>query len=328
MDAPMLSVCMMTYNHAPFIEQSIQGIINQQVDFKWEVIIAEDCSTDGTRAIVERYAQQYPDLIKVILQPKNVGAAQNFADLIAMPEGKYIAYLEGDDYWTDPHKLQKQVDFLEANPDFAICFHNTQVIYQDGSREPSLFNHNQKEVTTFEDIATLNYIRTVSCVYRNKLFSELPDWYYKQKIGDWTLHLLNAQHGKIKYLDDVMAVYRVHSGGSWSMKDWKYWFIHSIEAMEQCRAYFAPRGTESFNKFIYAHAMQLCYAYFDEGDFKEFRKYYRKSLKAGGEMSLRTRLGLVARYIASHHELSALTFTGILTKLRTYKSRQAQNTQC
>lgn len=304
MSNPLLSVCLITYNHAGYIEQAIQSIISQQVNFTWEVIIADDCSTDGTREIVEEWAKRYPQLIRLILQNPNVGAAQNFADLLDAAKGKYIAYLEGDDYWTSQHKLQKQVDFLEANPDFAICFHHTKVIYEDRSSEPHLFNSvNQREVTTFEDLARNNYIQTGSCVYRNKLFGEFPDWYSTLKLGDWTLHLLNAQYGKIKFINEVMAVYRVHVGGAWSMKSQKYRYVSAIETLEVFKKYFYPRGQDGFDEYIAEHSAQLCFEYFEEGLYKDYRLYYLKYLKAAKQMHKLMLARLTLRYLLSTAEI-------------------------
>ena len=107
MDIPLLSVCLITYNHVNFIKQAIDGVLMQKVDFAWELIIADDFSTDGTREILLEYKNKYPDFIKLILQEKNVGSAQNLIDLITVPISKYITYFDGDDYWIDPLKLQK-----------------------------------------------------------------------------------------------------------------------------------------------------------------------------------------------------------------------------
>ena len=119
-NVPLLSVCLITYNHENYIRQAIEGVLMQKVNFNWELIIAEDCSTDKTRDIILEYKKKHPDFIKLILQEKNVGPAKNWIELITKPNSKYIAYFEGDDYWTDPLKLQKQVGFLEANPDYVI----------------------------------------------------------------------------------------------------------------------------------------------------------------------------------------------------------------
>ncbi|NCC99035.1 MAG: glycosyltransferase [Bacteroidia bacterium] len=123
MKEKLLSVVTITYNHEPFIAKTIEGVLMQQVNFPIELIIAEDCSTDGTRAICQRYAEQYPDLIRLITSESNVGAVANERRAILAARGKYIAFCEGDDYWTDPLKLQKQVDFLELHPEYSVTFH-------------------------------------------------------------------------------------------------------------------------------------------------------------------------------------------------------------
>lgn len=124
---PLLSVVTITYNHEPYIAKCIEGVLMQKVDFPIEFIIAEDCSTDGTRAICEDYASKYPDLIRLILSEKNIGAVQNERHAMSLARGRYVALCEGDDYWTDEFKLQKQVGFLESNPEYTICFHDRMV---------------------------------------------------------------------------------------------------------------------------------------------------------------------------------------------------------
>src|SRR5688572_11378120 len=121
---PIVSVCLITYNHVSFIRDAIEGVLSQKVNFPWEFIIADDFSVDGSRDIVVEYQKKYPELIRLILQEKNVGAANNWFDLMKAPKGKYIAYFEGDDYWIDDHKLQKQVDFLEKNEKYVGCSSN------------------------------------------------------------------------------------------------------------------------------------------------------------------------------------------------------------
>ena len=215
MDIPLLSVCLITYNHVNFIKQAIDGVLMQKVGFAWELIIADDFSTDGTREIVLEYKDKYPDLIKLILQEKNVGAAQNFIDLITAPKSKYIAYFEGDDYWTDALKLQKQVDFLEANPDFAICFHNVAIINEDNPERNRLNNDDlTPEISTLDNLLEgNNYIATCSAVIKTNLIQNLPDWFTSLPFGDYALYLIAARHGKIKYINNVMSVYRIHPGG-------------------------------------------------------------------------------------------------------------------
>lgn len=133
---PLLSVVTITYNHEQYIAKCIEGVLMQKVNFPIEFIIAEDRSPDGTRAICEEYAEKYPDLLRLVTSEFNVGVVENEQRAFMAARGKYIATCEGDDYWTDPDKLQKQVDFLESHPEFSVCFHRFRRLHcSDGSWE-------------------------------------------------------------------------------------------------------------------------------------------------------------------------------------------------
>ena len=208
-----LSVCMITYNHEKYIAQAIDSVLMQEVNFDYEIVIGEDCSTDNTRGILLEYQKKYPNKIKLLLRDKNLGMMHNFVNTLNNCSGQYVALLEGDDYWTDSHKLQKQVDFLETHPDFVICFHNMNIIYEDDITESQVSNLHQNEVTNIEDIIKDWYIMTASMVYRNNIIREFPEWYYYVKNGDYALQLMLACYGKIYYIDEVMGVYRIHAKG-------------------------------------------------------------------------------------------------------------------
>ena len=213
---PLLSVCLITYNHVKYIEQAIEGVLMQKVNFSWEIVIADDCSVDGTREILIAYQKKHPELIKLILQEKNVGAYQNWMDLITYPQSKYIAYFDGDDYWTNPLKLQTQVDFLEANPDYVICAHEVDVL-KDGAILPPDPQSPTTEMTySITDLAKRNLFHTASVVFRTGLISQFPSWLNESPVGDYVLHMLNAKKGKLKFLPEIMAIYRRHDTGAWS----------------------------------------------------------------------------------------------------------------
>lgn len=222
---PVVSVCMITYNHEQYLAHAIEGVISQRTAFSVHLLIAEDHSTDKTRQVALDYAARYPEFITVLDRPANLGMMPNFIDALNYCNGRYIALCEGDDYWDNDNKLQKQVDFLEANPDYAICFHNLRMVLADGKQLTGLVQPaGQAETTTIYDLAKGNFISTLSCVFRNaislpKQSLKLPAWYAKVPIGDYCLHMLNARHGKIKYLPDVMGVYRMHGAGAWSMQN-------------------------------------------------------------------------------------------------------------
>jgi glycosyltransferase involved in cell wall biosynthesis len=124
-----------TYNQAEFVEQAIESALAQELDDRYEILVVDDCSTDGTREILRKYAADYPELLRVLLLDQNVGRCASRARGTREALGRYVALLDGDDYWTSPHKLRKQIEFLDSRPDCAICFHNVTVVY-DGSREP------------------------------------------------------------------------------------------------------------------------------------------------------------------------------------------------
>jgi len=218
MKIPLLSVCLITYNHEKFIRQALDGIIMQKVNFSWELIIADDFSTDKTRDIILEYKEKHHDFIKLIFQKKNVGPAINFIELISDPISKYIAYLEGDDYWTDSLKLQKQVDFLEANPDYALCFHHVSILKTDGNIVDDFITKVPADYEKIETLARLgNYINSPSVVFRN-VIKEFPFEFELSPMGDFFLYMMLAEQGKLKYLEEKMAVYR-QDVGIWSQKN-------------------------------------------------------------------------------------------------------------
>lgn len=213
MSKPLVSVCLITYNHVKYIREAIDSVLAQETDFTWDLVIADDYSTDGTRDILREYQQQYPERIRLILQEKNVGAEQNWIDLISYPTSKYIAYLEGDDYWTNPKKLQMQVEFLESNPDYALCFHPTKVFYEGGQSYQTIWpNLGEDTELTVETLLKENFIPSNSVVYRRQRYDHLPRGVMP---GDWYLHLYHAQFGKIGHVPEVMSAYRRHAGGAW-----------------------------------------------------------------------------------------------------------------
>ena len=216
---PKLSVVVLAYNHETFIEQALASVLMQEVDFSYEVIVGEDCSTDGTRARVAALAAQHPDALRPVYHARNGGMGANLRACLTACRGEYIALLEGDDYWTSPHKLQRQVDWLDEHPDFALCFHPVAERYDDGTPPPAPnpAPAAPRDVYTFEDFlvpgATL--ASTGATVLRNVL-PTWPDWLFAANPIDFSLAALYSEHGPAKRLPEVMGVYRIHRGGVWS----------------------------------------------------------------------------------------------------------------
>lgn len=240
-DRPELSVVMIAWNVERFIAQALDSALMQEVDFDYEVVIGEDSSTDRTRDIVMDYAERRPDRIRPILRPANLGMNRNFMETLAAARGRFIALLDADDYWTSPHKLSRQIAFLRDNPSCSICFHNALVVYEDGEREPHPFHmaqpqflishHIPKPISTLEDLAGGNFMQTCSVMFRAGLYGRLPDWYLRMPTFDWPLHVLNAEHGDVGYIDEILGAYRVHAGGFWSTNMALYRTVEDVQAM-------------------------------------------------------------------------------------------------
>ena len=209
---PKVTVIVFAYNQEQYIAQAINSILMQQTDFAYRINILEDCSTDRTRAIVLDFQRQYPDQIWVDLPAQNQNNNKAFATAVSTAQSQYIALLDGDDYWTSPHKLQRQVDFLDHHPEIVTCFHAVKVFYEDGSR-PDRISKSQKPVLTIADILEGLNIQTGSTIFPRDAVQHFPAWYQNAGIGDWELHIFLAQHGQVAYLDEVMSAYRKHRGG-------------------------------------------------------------------------------------------------------------------
>jgi glycosyltransferase involved in cell wall biosynthesis len=216
-----VSVLVLTYNHEKFVGAALDSVLAQRTTFDWELLVSEDFSTDRTREILFAYQRRFPDRIRLLLSERNLRRMEVLTRAIRASRGDFIALLDGDDYWTDPEKLQLQVEYLETHSNCVACFHNALVVHEDGSRAPREWvAPGQKEFLTLEDIWRGNPITTCATVFRNRLF-EIPPWLDDMPIpiSDWPLHVLNAEHGKYGYIDRVMSAYRIHEGGEQSRLD-------------------------------------------------------------------------------------------------------------
>jgi glycosyltransferase involved in cell wall biosynthesis len=212
---------MITYNHEKYVSQAIDGVLMQKTSFPIELIIGEDCSSDNTREICTQYELMYPYVIKLRLQETNVGMSQNFIATLLACTGEYIALCEGDDYWTDPYKLQKQVDFLKANPDYGMISGGIKLIDRHNKNIPTnkmlLVQKKSGIITpTFFDLLQDNLINTLTVCIRSEIIKELAadtirnkKWY----VIDYWFWLNVAINHKIYICNEIVASYRIHSGG-------------------------------------------------------------------------------------------------------------------
>ena|SRR5438067_6086040 len=198
-----VTIIVTTYNQEKYIAQALDSVLMQETNFDYEIVILEDCSTDATREIVIGYQKRHPDEIRLRLAARNERSNQPFAEEFQAAPSRYIAILDGDDYWMSPKKLQKQVEFLDLHADCALCFHNALRVYEDGSRAPLPNNFaGQKRISVLEDIWQGNFIAGCAAMFRKDAIGQLPEWYNTMHYGDWPLYILCAQHGKIGYIDE------------------------------------------------------------------------------------------------------------------------------
>lgn len=214
----LVAIHCLVYNHEPYLRDCFEGFVMQKTNFRFVAIAHDDCSTDGSAAIIREYEAKYPEIFRPIYEIENqyskhdgsLGRIMNTA--IDATGAKYIAMCEGDDYWTDPYKLQKQVDWMDTHSNFIACFHNAVVDSGNGNKR--LFNNlNENHYPTTEDIIERPwFISTQTLLYRN-IHLVYSEWMWNVKNGDYLLELLLAKVGKFYYMDDVMSVYRIHPEG-------------------------------------------------------------------------------------------------------------------
>lgn len=215
-----ISVIVVTYNHEAFLAQALDSVLSQSVIDDVEIIITEDGSTDGTKAVVERYVAAHPARIKAIFSPQNLRATVVLSRAIRAASGQYIAYLDGDDFWTDPDKLAKQMALLDANPQMTMCYHNAVHVGSDGASLERTHLPAGAGAIELRDLILTNPIPTCSIFYRASAITPLPAWMDAAPCGDWPLHLLAALKGDSGYIAEPMAAYRQHAGGSWTNLSW------------------------------------------------------------------------------------------------------------
>lgn len=217
-NTPFIAIYMITYNHELFIEEAVESVMNQSTNFESKLFIGEDCSTDNTREICLRLKEKYPNKIELFLNEKNIGANLNARQIFKAcleSEAKYIAILEGDDFWTDPLKLQKQVNFLENNPDYSMCTHVANEVNEISNTEYLFPNINENTTKIIQDYISNNLTATCSLLFRAEYLKPIPRWLNEIKFGDWGLMLFvfHRSNKKMMILKDCMSVYRVHFGG-------------------------------------------------------------------------------------------------------------------
>lgn len=219
----MVSVCIVTYNHAKYIGECLEHILSQKRDFRIEILIHDDASTDGAQEVILKWQKRYPDIIKPILRTENQYSRgiTNITGAFNIPRavGKYVAVMDGDDYWCDAHKLEKQVRYMEQHPECVFTFHAAKVEAEHGALvNASLMRPyiGSRVVTPQELVDKAVGTPFASFMLRRDILMPLPEYYFDCPVGDRPLELIAAAHGDAYYFDEPMSVYRFGIGGSWT----------------------------------------------------------------------------------------------------------------
>lgn len=224
----LISVCITAYNHQAFIAQALDSVLMQRGDFALEILVGEDGSSDDTAQIIKQYVERYPEKIraffhdpkdKLFINGRQTGR-KNFLHNLAEAKGDYIALLDGDDYWLDEDKLQKQVAILQQHPDLVACCHPAIYVDENNKQQASFMGHHDV-VGGYKDFSLIDVLGknpapTLSVLFRRDPNNDYPDLFLRTDMADWPLHMLNALRGNIRYVDEKMAAYRVHAGGVWA----------------------------------------------------------------------------------------------------------------
>ena len=300
---PLVSIVCLTYNEEQFVRECFDSFLAQETTFPYEVLVYDDASTDGTPQIIREYAQRYPDIFKPTLYAENnfskglgfLGLREGFRDAA----GDFIAYCEGDDYWCDSHKLQKQVDFLLSHPKYESCAHETRIRNDIYAKEDGmLFTHTnvnlfidrtKRNRFTFRDTLTGNIIHISSLMFRKMEFA-WPEWICEVKALDLVLFMLLAEQGDMYVLRDVMSVYR-HNSNSITSTQQQFssqlaFNDISIELLERMNCYWGNRHQRAIRNIVARYYVNSMFIYMNKShrDFakaKEMRKMARQNNVCG-----------------------------------------------
>ncbi len=269
---PIVSVIMLSYNHGSVIGNAIDSVLMQKTDFSFELIIGDDASQDDSPAILKEYAERYPDIIRLVQRTENIGTTKNAYDLMTRARGRYLASCESDDYWTDEHKLQKQVEFLEAHGEYVGCTHPVVSVDADGKELPQQKIRwiSSKKVYTLKDFKGIVLPgHSCSVVRRNIFLDPKYDlsilWRASPLIGDRTTALMFAAYGDFYRLDEPMACYRrelkkENSSVTWQLYHSDGWIDEELSFTERLEEYAQTElktdvGTEYYKRRLLVSAV-------------------------------------------------------------------------
>ena len=301
--AASASVLMISYNHAKYVGKAIESVLAQRTTFPVRILIGDDCSSDGTAEVINAYCQRFPDRITDLPRTSNLGMLRNLTSVLEACDGKYVALLEGDDFWVGTDKLQRQVDFLETHSEYSAHAFNAFRCAGDSDPDPSSRYCAFERARDFSigDLLMFNPAPTCTVLFRNGIIDQFGKWFYGLTMGDWPIHILNARFGPMRYEPEPMGCYRTHAGGVWSTLQPLRQMERMIAARSAIGAVLGPRYSRLVRSLNSVGLIEISEFLEREGDLKGARRYFFKGLRCG---SLRRGTG-VKRYLSAAARLYA-----------------------
>jgi glycosyltransferase involved in cell wall biosynthesis len=239
---PLVSVSITSFNSEKWLARALDSVLAQRIDFPIEIVVGDDCSQDSSLMIAHAYRERHPNIIRVIAQNKNLGIQSNTFETFGECRGKYIAWLDSDDCWTNPEKLATQVRVLEADPSISVCGHFVRWVTKEGEVNRERYPSISTGRYGLDEILRHNFLPTPSVVFRNGIQRGLPDWYFALKsLSDWPIWVLAAQAGEIVLLDCTMADYTLTPGSSMTSRGEMFWLQMDAEFYEQVESVLPAR---------------------------------------------------------------------------------------
>lgn len=284
-----VTITCLCYNHKDYIAKALDGFLTQKTEYTFEILVHDDASTDGSVEILQDYEAQYPGVVRVVYQEENQYSKKPLGGMIykflyPLARGRYIAFCEGDDFWTDPLKLQKQVSYLEGNPDYALCFHNYNDL-EDG-RLTLHSNAEMRDMSLADYARGISGIQTLTVVSRNVFTGlKVDEDVLKHMTGSYFWFSIAASYGLMKYMDEVMAVRRVHPQGVWSGKSLVEQGVMSLSNKFAIARYFREHEVYPILRKLY---IRLAYSYafraVGSGHFAAGIRFLRLSVRLGVDL--------------------------------------------
>ena len=310
-DEVKVSVVMLTYQHAPYVSRAIDSVLEQTTAFPYELIIGDDASRDGTQEIVCAYRDRHPDRIRLILHDRNQGIEKNLQAILSRCRGELLAILEGDDFWTHPGKLRNQVLVFDASPDVALCGHRSVTVRDGEVVEGSEWPRHSRARMSVADAFSGTLFHTCTMMFRGKAVAALPPAIWSIFPLDRALQISLSQGGEVAFLAEVMAAYRIHSGGVWSGLSKAEKHETNLEFFRRILPLTSPRYRRLARQEVYRRWRALVLEDLREGrSSTALRRYWR--LLCSPALWIRDPLplfrpGLLARLLRVEPHLRALT---------------------